>query len=354
MGQYDFFGSEANLDMVSKLGDFLPKVKAAIDWELFRALIEKAIHKDRSLGGRPPYDAVFMFKIVMLQQFYNLSDLATERNIYDKLSFMRFLDLQMGERVPDTNTIWSFKQKLDAVDLMPKLNALFTAMLEAQGLIQYEKGSIIDASFVDIPIRHTTKEDDERLKKGEPLVDLPAKCDERLEKGEIKSAEHVKAQMDLDARHALKGTEHHFGNKLHTIVDAASKLIILILITPASMHDSKALPLMLNGKIRNLKADSAYTGKKYLEDLHMRWPDLTIEACGKGYRNTPLTDEQKLANRKISTIRIRIEHVYGYMTRFMGGMNTRCHGIIRNTREITAKVLAYNMRRYTFLTNAAA
>jgi len=113
MVQMLLFGVETQLKKLTKMGDQLEAMKEKIDWELFREKIEKAIRKaDYSKGGRPPWDVVLMFKIVMLQQWYNLSDESTEYQINDRLSFQRFLGIECGAKVPDCNTIWDFKQAL--------------------------------------------------------------------------------------------------------------------------------------------------------------------------------------------------------------------------------------------------
>jgi IS5 family transposase len=133
----------------------------------------------------------------------------TQYQINDRLSFMRFLDLEVGNKVPDGNTIWDFKEALKTNNIGQKLFNTFNKQLEEQGIITH-KGSIIDATFVTVPKRHTTKKDDERLKNSQKPTDLEAKCDERVVKNEIKNKNNVVAQMDLDARWAVKGGESFF------------------------------------------------------------------------------------------------------------------------------------------------
>jgi len=149
------FGTDFRLEKVSKLGDPLMKLNSLIDWEAFRAPIEAAIRKKISNRGRPPYDAVLMFKITLLQQWYRLSDMALEYQINDRVSFCRFLGLEFGADVPNRSTIWAFKKNLRTNELDRKLLDLLNEKLAAQGIIP-RKGSIIDASFVTSPKRHTT------------------------------------------------------------------------------------------------------------------------------------------------------------------------------------------------------
>ena len=112
MKQIHLFGAETQLERLSKLGDPLEKINKKVNWEIFRKPIESAIRKDRSKGGKPPFDVILMFKITMLQQWYGLADAAAEYHINDSLSYMRFLGLEIGDKVPDGNTIWDFKEAL--------------------------------------------------------------------------------------------------------------------------------------------------------------------------------------------------------------------------------------------------
>ena len=107
--QISMIAEETQLERLSKLGDSLEKLKI-IDFEAFRPLLEIAFRKERkSNAGRPPFDAVMMFKILVLQRLFNLSDDQTEYQITDRMSFQRFIGLSLGERVPDAKMIWLFR-----------------------------------------------------------------------------------------------------------------------------------------------------------------------------------------------------------------------------------------------------
>jgi len=345
MGQINLFGAEMQLDKLTRLGDPLTQLNELICWEMFRQTIEEAIRKDMSRGGRPPYDAILMYKITMLQQWYGLSDMGIEYQINDRLSFMRFLGLEVGDRVPDGNTIWDFREALKDNGVDRKLFDLFNAMLEEKGIIT-RRGSIIDATFVTVFKRHTTKDDDEHLKNGEELEDLPNKCEERLEQGKIKDEANVWEQTDLDARWTQKGNESFFGYKDHVKCDADSKIITDFTVTDASVHDSQEFVALIDEKDKDVKVDSGYAGEGFREEIAKKYPHITLHVCARAYRNRPLTDEDKESNKNISRTRSRIEHIFGYMTRFMAGITSRVHGIDRVERDVTAKNLAYNLKRY--------
>ena len=338
--QINMFGADTQLERLSKLGDPLEKINAVINWEMFRAALESRTRKeDYSKGGRPPYDAVYMFKVVMLQDWNNTSDENTEYLVNDRLSFQRFLGMELGEKAPDRNTIWTFKEQLGA-DGMRELFDMFNELLEESGLITH-KGSIIDASFVDVPRQHNRREENETIKAGQVPEDW--KTPENQAKLE---------QKDTDARWAKKGNETHYGYKDHAKVDKDSKIITDFTVTSAEVHDSKETVELIDEKDEVIYADSAYTGEKLHEEIKEKNPTVELEINEKGYKNKPLTDEQKASNREKSRVRARVEHVFGYITRFMNGIAIRTIGMTRAKREICGMNLAYNIKRAVFLVSS--
>ena len=334
--QRSFFDEENRIEKISKIGDPLEMLNQVIKWEMFRNILKKAVVRKEttSKGGRPPYDVVMMFKILVLQRLYNLSDDQTEYQINDRRSFMRFLGLELCDPVPDAKTIWKFRNDLAQTDAMEELFSLFDEMLEAEGLITH-KGTIIDATFVDVPRQRNSRDENKKIKEGE----VPE---------EWKNPEnaHKLAQKDTDARWAKKNNEVHYGYKNHVKCDADSKLITNYDITDAAVHDSQRCTELLDNKDKAVYADSAYSGAEIAENLPENCKN---QICEKGYRNHPLTEEQKENNKKKSKIRCRIEHIFGFMTNSMNGINIRSIGIDRAWFNIELMNLVYNMRRYEFL-----
>ena len=104
--QPGLFDVEERLRRLSDIGDALETYAAAADFELFRPDLEAALaYSDGARGGRPPYDPVLMFNILVIQEQHGLSDDRAEFLINDRLSFMRFRGLGLGDRVPDAKTI---------------------------------------------------------------------------------------------------------------------------------------------------------------------------------------------------------------------------------------------------------
>lgn len=328
MKQISLFAEESRLEKLSKLGDCLERLKI-IDWESFRPTISFALIRERkSNAGRPPYDCILLFKTIVLQKLYNLSDDQTEYQINDRMSFMRFLGLGLDDKVPDAKTIWLFKDTLTKAGIIDLLFSQFNRMLEEKGIITH-KGTIVDATFVDAPRQRNNRSENEKIKNGE----MPEKW---------KKNPHKMAQKDIDARWTKKRDETHYGYKDHIKVDAESKLILGYTVTPANVHDSNEFEDFFNEQDEAVYADSAYVGKKLPE--HIR-----NEICEKGYRNKPLTEEQKENNRRKSKIRCRIEHIFGYMTMSMHGLTVRSIGMDRATFNIGLTNLVYNICRYAFL-----
>jgi len=329
---YGFFDQDIRLSKLSQLGDPLEKLNNGVDFEMFRAILEDGLSKEpKGPGGRPPYDYVMMFKIAILQRYFNLSDEQVEYQINDRMSFMRFLNLTIADDIPDSRTIWDFKEKITDLGLVESLFALFLKELERLNLIVNE-GKIIDASFVEVPRQRNTREENKQIKEGE----IPQR---------IEANPHVKAQKDTDARWTKKNHVNYFGYKNHAKLDAGSKIVVKYNITDASVHDSQVTDELLDEKDmgEDFYADSAYSGEPQEKIIAAKGMNNLV--CEKGVRNRPLTDEQKAKNREKSRIRARVEHIFGFMEMSMNGMYIYCIGIKRATATIGLMNLTYNMFR---------
>jgi len=334
---YGFWDQDIRLSKLSQLGDPLERLNEGIDFELFRDLLEDNLTKlAKGKGGRPPYDYVLMFKILILQRYYNLSDDQVEYQINDRMSFMRFLDLTIADDIPDSKTVWCFREQVTDLGLVEELFSLFLSKLEALNLIINE-GKIIDASFVEVPRNRNSREENKQIKNGE----TPKSFEENP---------HKASQKDVDARWVKKNNVSFFGFKNHVKQDAKSKLITGYVVTDASVHDSKATDLLLNEKDYDepFFADSAYTGAPQEEIIKNK--GMMDCVCEKGYKNKPLTDEQKASNKEKSRIRSRVEHIFGFMEMSMNGMYIQCIGIKRANAIIGLMNLTYNMHRSLVLT----
>jgi IS5 family transposase len=329
-GQRSFFGDQTKLDKLQMLGDRLIKLKHEVNWDIFRPLLEKHLYKVNDQGGRPPYDYVIMIKILVLQRYYNMSDGETEYQLNDRLSFQRFLDINIDDDIPDESTISHFKEQLAEYNLMKPLFKIFLNEIKKKGIIG-KKGRIIDASFVDVSRQRNTKEENDIIKSGA----VPAAWDNP----------HKKAQKDTDARWTKKNKETHYGYKNHVKADAESKIILGYETTAANVHDSQMLPALLekDDKGKKMYGDSAYKSEK--TDKLLKKKKIINCIHERSYRDTPLSAQQIKNNRKKSSTRVRIEHIFGFVDNSMNGSFIRSIGKEMAIVHIGLINMTYNIFR---------
>lgn len=326
--QPGFFDVENRIEKIKQYNSPLLRLAEYIDFNFFRGELEQYFTKgkDYSRGGRPPYDYVLMFKILIIQHFYNISDDQTEFCINDRLSFMQFLNLHMGQRIPDAKTIWNFKNELSREDMASKLFNMLHAQLLVDGII-LSKGSIVDASFVNVPRQRNSREENDEIKAGQK-PDWP---DEKTR------------QKDIDARWTKKNDETHYGYKDHIKADVKTKLITGYEVTDASVHDSQMLDELLNEEDNCIYADSAYRSEA--QEDRLTEAGIESKVMEKGARNNPLKKNQIKRNNKKSKVRVRVEHIFGFMTNSMNGMFIKSIGMVRAKTAIGMKNLTYNLFR---------
>lgn len=333
--QLGIFDEENRLEKISKMGDSLERLNKVVDWEMFRPVLNRVLKKEhKGAGGRPPYDYVMLFKILILQRVYNLSDDQTEFQINDRISFSRFLGISFAEKVPDAKTIWHFREMLVKAEVARELFEMFEKQLEDANLIT-RTGTIVDASFVEAPRGRNNGEENEAIKEDK----IPEEWTKPENINKLR-------QKDTDARWTRKCGVGYYGYKNHVKIDAESKIITDYLATSAKVHDSQAIPELIDEKDQVLYADSAYWGKPVAEAL----PEtVKNEITERSTKQKPLTEEQKENNNRKAKIRCRVEHVFGFMTTVMHGMELRSIGIQRADFNIGFTNLIYNMFRYEFL-----
>ena len=154
------------MEKLTKLGDPLQKLNDYIDWKIFEGPLNEAYKdedKDLSKGGRPPFCRLMMFKALLIQSLYNLSDDQLEYQIVDRASFKRFLGLKKSDKVPDSKTFWVFREHLIEKEVIEGLFTIFNETLDAAGVFANE-GKMVDASFVEAPRQRNTREENKHIK----------------------------------------------------------------------------------------------------------------------------------------------------------------------------------------------
>ena len=243
-GQSGFWDVEERYALLSESGDPLEKLDVVIPWEVFRKPLAKALKRsDGAKGGRPPLDPLIMFKILVLQALYDLSDDQAEFVINDRLSFMRFIGLGLGDKVPDAKTIWLFREHLVAARAIDNLFARFDKHLSKSGYLA-KGGQIVDATLIAAPKQRNSDGEKAAIKEGKTAEEIwpdePAKA----------------AQKDTDARWTVKFSKAKpeadgmvrqrdiaipaFGYKNHASIDRHGGFIRGWTVTGASAHDGAA------------------------------------------------------------------------------------------------------------------
>jgi IS5 family transposase len=326
------FDEQVRLEKLSKKQDPLERLSAHIDFEFFRKPLEQFFDKDvdRNKGGRPAYDYVLMFKILILQRYYNLSDDTIEYAILDRLSFMRFLGLGINDPVPDAKTIWLFRDKLASQGMVEKLFRHLDKQLDTDGIIVH-KGKIVDASIVEVPLQRNSRDENKDLKEGNIPEDW---------------SENKLRQKDTDAKWTKKNNTDYFGYKNHIKADSKTKLITGYIATAANVNDSKVIGELLTSKEdggQRLWADSAYRSEA-IEEM-CRSNNIRSMIQEQGYRHKKLSEVDKQRNKKKSKIRARVEHIFGFMTNSMNEMYLQYRNFVRNRAAIGLMNLTYNQFR---------
>ncbi|HUX59276.1 MAG TPA: IS5 family transposase [Bacteroidales bacterium] len=327
------------LETLSKLGDPLQKLSKYIAWSIFEAPLDQTFRddtKDLLKGGRPPFSKLLLFKALIIQSLYNLSDDQLEFQIVDRASFKRFLGLKKSDKVPDSKTFWLFGEQLIEKGVILGLFKIFNETLDTAGVLS-NQGKMVDASFVEAPRQRNTREENKHIKETGTVPE------------EWKVKPHKLAQKNIDARWTKKNNNTFYGYKNHVKADTKTKLIEGFIVTDVSVHDSQAMEQLLTEKDdgQPLCADSAYTGED--QETVYKKKKVINKIIEKGYLNKPLTEEQIANNKEKSRTRVRVEHVFGFVENSMHGSIVRTIGIVRATAKIGMMNLTYNICRCTQL-----
>ena len=261
---------------IAARGDPLSEIKDLIDWELFRPRLSTLYESDSDQGGRPHTDVIVLMKLLVLQQWYGLSDYELERQAGDRISFRHFLGFPAT--IPDRSTIWVFKNRLVHAGMIDELWTDFQQQIDARGL-KIRRGVIQDATFITADPGHA--------------------------KADTPRGDQARTRRSRDGTWAKKGTTSQFGYKLHTLIDKEFQLIRRMETTTASLHDSR---IDLSKPGETVYRDKGYFGVKPAASM-----DKTMH---RAVRNHPLSIKEKRRNRAISRTRALVERPYAVIKRY--------------------------------------
>ena len=358
-GQPGFFDLSDRYEALSAAGDPLERLALVVDFEVFRGPLVAALRRSvRGKGGRPPFDPVMMFKILVLQALYSLSDEASEFQIKDRLSFQRFLGIGLDGTVPDATTVWLFRERLVQAKAIERLFARFDAALTERGYLAMG-GQIIDATVVPAPKQRNTEAEKAAIKEGKipehwkakparlRQKDRDARWSVKYSKAKVKEGADFKAFKPVDLAIPMFGYKNHIG------IDRAHGLIRTWDASAANAHDGARLPDVVskNNTGSGVWADTAYRSKK--NEAFLAKGMFTSHIHQKKPPRRPMPKRIARANAKRSAVRSAVEHVFAGQKHRMG-LIVRTIGIVRARLKIGMANLAYNFQRLAWLEGRTA
>lgn len=305
-------------------------------------------------GGRPAFDHVLMFKVLLLQTMHTLSDERCEYLIKDRLSFMRFLGLGLADAVPDANTIWNFRETLKRSGAIDRLFVQFDARLKEAGYLAMG-GQIVDASIVCAPKQHNTEAEKAEIKAGRIPQDWakrPAKLRQK-DRDARWTVKFSKAKPRADGKAQADIAVPAFGYKNHVSIDRRHRLVRRWTATDAAAHDGAHLSEVIDREntASDLWADTSYRSAK--NEALLAEQQVVSRIHRKKPHGRPMAARTRRANARKSAVRASVEHVFAYQKGPMG-LVIRTIGLARARVKIGLANLAYNMRRYLWLSSRSA
>ena len=327
----------------SRLNETLERVERLIDWTQIDTVLAPL---RGSHYGAPGYSPLLMFKSLLLQQWYSLSDPGLEEALIDRLSFRRFVGLALGEASPDHSTISRFRSALVAQGLSEAVFEVVNLQIDAKGLI-LRQGTIIDATLVEAHVKRPKKPKADKAAASEPSTDQAPSQGDSTPKGERPASKLILSPTDPEASWAKKGHTRYFGYKGHIAVDQRSGIIRRCIFTTASVADTTMGDALIMGDERALYADKGYDTKARRAALKAAGAKDRI--AHRPNRHHPLTKRQEQRNDAISLRRAPVERVFAIAKRLMGWRRVRYIGLAKNAGHFDLLCTAINLKRLVVL-----
>jgi IS5 family transposase len=340
-GQFDGQFSFADALITVRPGQQrLDKLLSVVRWYRFEKLLAKLKPETGTASGRPSYPALMMFKALLLQSLYGLSDSELEEALYDRLSFRRFAGLALDGAVPDHSTLCRFRNRLVEAGILERLFVELDRQLDDAGLI-LRRGTMLDATVIETSAVRPPKD---RVREGGKDASSPEPDNAAPQAG-------AKTCADPDAaftrRKGRSGSA--YGYKAHVGVDEGSGLIRRVITTPANVNDTVPADQLICGDEARVLADAAY-------HTHAREAALKARGIRCGLMRRPNKHHPKLApgarrfNRMISGPRAAVETTFATLKHRMGLATIRYRGLAKAEAQVLIAVIAFNMRRWVTLT----
>ena len=292
---------------------FLGKIEQLIQWDKWISMIKPHYYKGER--GNKPYDLELMLRLYVLQNLYNLSDMGTVSEVVDSRAFSDFCGVDSPNQIPDGDTLGRFRNLLIANGIQEKFFADTVASLMEKGLI-LKKGTIVDSTFIESPSSTKNKE----------------------------------KKRDEEAHSAQKGSSWHFGYKAHIGVDKKSGLVHTVKVTAANEYDLNVLPELLTGEEEEVYGDSGYTGAEKREEVIVHNKQgkkikYKINRKPSTYKNKSNRSKGQIKRQEHakSSVRAKVEHVFGVVKGLFGYLKTRYKGLRKQTAKLNMMFALANL-----------
>jgi len=286
---------------------FLNEMNGVIPWKEIINVIQP--HYYRGKTGRKPMGLELMLRIYFLQQWFNLGDPTVEEAVYDRLSFQKFLKIDlMCDEIPDETTILNFRHLLEEHDLTKKILNKVNVLLEEKGVL-LKQGTIVDATLIEAS-------------------------------GSTKNKEK---KRDPEMSSTRKNGKWHFGMKLHIGADAKSGLIHSLEATTAKESDKSMLFELLHGKEDAVFGDKGYVSRK--DKRLAREAEIYWGVLDRPGSTRKLSTKQKKRNKKLSSVRSKVEHPFQVIKHLWGYSKVRYKGLEKNSKQLFTLAALYNLYR---------
>ena len=301
----------------------LKRVAELVDWKELERLLSGL--RGGTMGA-PGYPALALFKALLLQQFYGLSDPQLEEALADRLSFRHFLGLSLTDRIPDHSTLWRFREQLAKSGLAERAFELITSQIERSGFI-LKRGTLIDASLVRSAVNPPPP----------PEVPPPPDADGRP------ASKLVKSPLDPEAAWTKKEGKYFFGYKAHIAMDQDSRIVRRAAFTPANVNDTSPADQLICGDESTVYADKAYDS--YARRARLKAEGIRNGIAHRGHWRRPMSPWAIRRNELISHARAPIEPLFALLKNVHRFARARYRGLSRNAAAFYLVITAMNLKR---------
>ena len=293
--------------------EFLAQIDRIVPWGEWVSIVKPFYYKGER--GNKPYELELMLRIYMIQNLYDLSDMGTVAEIIDSRAFSAFCEMDSSNQVPDGDTLGRFRNLLVKNGLQQQFFAQVLGALAKKGLL-LKKGTIVDSTIIKAP----------------------------------SSTKNQKKERDPDAHQTKKGNTWHFGYKAHIGVDKDSGIVHTVEVTSANVHDVTMVPKLLTGEESVVYGDSGYLGAEKRDDAITRNKNGKKISYKTNRRPSQSKNKSKRSQAQIkrrehekSSVRAKVEHVFGVVKGQLRYRKTRYRGLQKQTAKLNMMFALANL-----------